>query len=266
MKIRVKRGRVFTEADTASAPRVALISESCARLQFPNQDPIGKHIQLGGRHEDKPWLTIVGIVGDVRQYGLDRPSSMEAYIVQAQDTSFGYTMVVRTTPDPRRIMRAVREAYLSVDRTQPVYNVQPMEDYLAASLAQRSFTMALIALFGGLALLLAAVGIYGVISYAVTMRTREVGIRMALGAQRRDVLAMVLRQGGALAAMGLAAGFAASLALTRFLATLLFEVRPADLAVSLGVAALLAAVALAASYIPAWRAARVDPMTALHYE
>ena len=266
MRIALKRGRLLTEQDGPTAPRVALISESCARAQFPNQDPIGRHIQLGGRREDRPWLTIVGVVGDIRQFALDQPSMMEAYIAQAQDTSFSYRLVARTAIDPVRLERAAQEAFLSVDKTQPVFHVQPMEAYVAASLAERTFTLALLGLFGALALVLAAVGIYGVVSYAVTLRTREVGIRMALGAEQSDVLAMVLRQALGLIGMGLAAGFAAALALTRFLGTLLFEVSPTDIATSAAVAAALAVVALGASYLPAWRASRVDPMVALRYE
>ena len=162
--------------------------------------------------------------------------------------------------------RAVREAFLAVDKTQPVFNVKPMEFYLQASLAERTFTLALLGLFGLLALALAAVGIYGVISYSVSLRTREVGIRIALGATRRDVLVMVLGQGLTLIGLGLVAGFAASLALTRFLSSLLYDVRPWDPVTSSAVAAVLAAVALAASYLPARRATRVDPMVALRYE
>jgi putative ABC transport system permease protein len=180
--------------------------------------------------------------------------------------NFGYGMLVRTAGDPHRMIGAVRAAYISVDRTQPPHHIQTLDDYLSATLVQRTFTMSLLALFGALALLLAAVGIYGVISYAVTLRTREVGIRMALGAQRSEVLWMVLRQGGTLAAIGLAAGFTASLALTRFLSSLLYEVRPVDAAVSVGVALVLASVALLASWLPAFRASRVDPMVALRYE
>jgi len=266
MRIPLKRGRLFTNQDIAAAPKVAVISEACARDRFPNQDPIGKQIQLGGRDDSKPWMTIVGIVGDVRQYGLDTASNIAAYIPQAQDLSFGYSLVARTTTDPRGLERAVRAAFLAVDPTQPVFQVQPMENYLASSLAQRRFTLTLLALFGGLALSLAAVGIYGVVSCAVTSRTREMGIRMALGAKRRDVLAMVLRQAAALAGAGLAAGFAASLALTRFLASLLFEVRTTDAATLAAMAVLLAAVGLAASYLPARRAASVDPTVALRYE
>jgi putative ABC transport system permease protein len=266
MKIPLKRGRPFTGEDGPTSPHVALISESCARSQFPGEDPVGKHIQLGGRHEDKPWLTIVGVVGDVRQYALDRPPVMEAYIAQAQDLSFGYNLVARTTGDPRQMEQAVRAAFLEVDKTQPIFFVKPMEDYVAASLADRTFTLALLALFGVMALALAAIGIYGVISYVVNQRTREVGIRIALGAERRDVLTMVLRQGLTLVGLGLGVGFAASLVLTRLLASLLFEVRPTDLGTSLAVALVLATVALIASYLPARRAASVDPMIALRYE
>jgi putative ABC transport system permease protein len=266
MRIPLKRGRVFTSQDIATAPKVAVISEACAREQFPNQDPIGEQIQLGGRDDAKPWMTIVGIVGDVRQYGLDTASNIAAYIPQAQNLSFPFSLVARTTTNPSGFERAVRGAFLAVDPTQPVFKLQSMESYLASSLAQRRFTLALLALFGGLAMALAAVGIYGVVSCAVTSRTREMGIRMALGAERRDVLAMVLRQAAVLAGAGLAAGLAASLALTRFLATLLFEVRATDLATLATIAALLAAVALSASYLPARRAASVDPTVALRYE
>jgi putative ABC transport system permease protein len=266
MKIPVKRGRTFADQDRAGSPRVAVISESCARSQFPDQDPIGKHIQLGGRSDDKPWMTIIGIVGDVRQYGLDRSSNMEAYVAQAQDVSFAYQLVARTALDPKLLERTVRDAFLGVDKTQPVFNVTSLENYLESSLAERRFTLAMLALFGALALALAAVGIYGVISYAVSLRTREVGIRIALGADRGNVLGLILRQGLVLTSAGLAAGFLASLALTRFLASLLFEVSPVDLMTSGMVAVLLSLAALAASYIPARRATRLDPMIALRSE
>jgi putative ABC transport system permease protein len=266
MKIPLLRGRSFSDQDGPKAPKVALISETCARRMFPNEDPIGKQIQLGGRDDDKPWTTIVGVTGDVRQYGLDRAPEMAAYIVQSQNLTFLFSLVARTAGDPVSLQDAVRRAFLAVDPTLPLFRVQPMESYVSSSLAQRSFTLALLGLFGGLALALAAVGIYGLISYSVTLRTREVGIRIAFGAERSDVLAMVLRQGLRLIGLGLAAGFLASLALTRLLASLLYDVRPTDVATSAAVAVMLAAVALTASYLPARRAAGVDPMVALRYE
>jgi putative ABC transport system permease protein len=266
MKIPLRRGRLFTEADGTAAPKVAIISETCSREQFPGGNAVGKQIQLGGRDEQKPWATIVGVVGDVHQYGLEVKPNIAAYIVQSQDLSFGYSLVMRTAVDPRLMERTVRAAFLAVDPTQPVSRVQPMESYMASSLAQRRFTLGLIALFGALALALAGVGIYGVIAYAVTLRTREIGIRMALGAERRNVLVMVLRTGAALTASGLAIGFLASLAMTRLLASLLFEVRATDLTTSVVVAIVLSVVALLASYLPARRAASVDPMIALRYE
>ncbi len=266
LKIPLKRGRLFTDQDGPAAPKVAVIGETCARRMFANEDPIGKQIQLGGLNEKDPWTTIVGVVGDVRQYGLDRVPEMATYVVETQNLSFSFVMVARTAIDPGGMEAAARAAFLAVDPRLPVYRVQSMESYVASSLAQRSFTLVLIGLFGGLALALAAVGIYGLISYAVTLRTREVGIRMACGAERRDVLAMVLRQGLTLIGVGLGTGFLASLALTRLIASLLFEVRPNDLVTTAAVALLLATVALIASYLPARRAASVDPMSALRYE
>jgi len=266
LDIPLKRGRLFTDGDRKGTPLVALISESCARTLFPKQDPIGKHIQIGGRHDDKEWMTIVGVVGDVQQYGLDQPSNMAAYIPLAQDLSFGYNVAVRTTGDPRRMEQTVRQAFLSADNTQPVFHVRPLEEYVAESLAARRFTLMLLGLFGGLALALAAVGIYGVISYAVSLRTREFGIRLALGAARKDVLQMVLRQGLKLAATGLVLGIVASVVFTRFLTALLFQVKPADMMTTLAVLLMLAAVALLANYLPAHRASHVDPNVALRYE
>ena len=266
LDIPLKRGRLFTDGDRKGTPLVALISESCARTLFPNQDPIGKHIQIGGRHDDKEWMTIVGVVGDVQQYGLDQPSNMAAYIPLAQDLSFAYNVAVRTTGDPRRMEQTVRQAFLSADNTQPVFHVRPLEDYVAESLAARRFTLMLLGLFGGLALALASVGIYGVISYTVSLRTREFGIRMALGAARKDVLQMVLRQGLKLAARGLVLGIVASVVFTRFLTALLFQVKPADMMTTLAVLLMLAAVALLANYLPAHRASHVDPNVALRYE
>jgi putative ABC transport system permease protein len=266
MRIPLRRGRLFNEADGPSAPLVALVSETCAREQFPGEEAIGKQIQLGGRDDKKPWATIVGVVGDVHQYGLEVKPNIAAYIVQSQDLSFGYSLVARTAVDPLLMERTVRAAFFAVDSTQPVFRVQPMESYLASSLAQRRFTLELIALFGALALALAGVGIYGVIAYAVTLRTREIGIRMALGAEQKNIMVMVLRAGAVLTAAGLTTGFLASLAITRLLASLLFDVRPIDLKASLAVAVLLSAVALIASYLPARRAASVDPVIALRYE
>jgi putative ABC transport system permease protein len=266
MRIPLKRGRVFTSEDRMGAPGVALISESCARVVFAGEDPIGKHIQLGGRHDDRPWLTIVGIVGDVRQYALDQAPRMEAYIAQAQDLTFDYNVVVRTKANPTLMESDVQRAFLGVDPNLPVHHLRPMEDYVAQSLATRRYTLLLLLFFGGLAIVLAAVGIYGVVSYAVGQRTRELGIRIALGAGRGDVRQMVLRQGLPVLIFGLLCGFAVSFAFTRFLSSLLFQVRPTDAGISLLVAAVLALVALLANYMPARRASQVDPIVALRYE
>jgi putative ABC transport system permease protein len=266
MRIPLKRGRLFNDGDRRGADAVALISESCAKAIFPGEDAIGKHIQLGGRDDKKEWMTIIGIVGSVRQYGFDQPSAMEAYVPLAQNNQFGYNVVVRTAGDPRRFEQTVREAFLASDQTQPLYQVKPLEDYVAESQAARRFTLTLLALFGAVAIVLAVIGIYGVISYAVSLRTRELGIRMALGAERQDITGLVLKQGLQLVIVGLSLGFAASLALTRFISYLLFQVRPTDLATSLAVTFTLAVVALSANYLPARRASRVDPMVALRYE
>ena len=266
MRIHLRRGRLFTSADAGNAPPVAIVSEACAREQFGGTDAIGKQIQLGGRDDKKPWATIVGVVGDIHQTGLDIRPNIAAYIPMAQNSSFTYSLVVRTKVDPTSVEKAIRAAILAVDPAMPVYRVQPLENYLASSLAQRKFTVRLIGFFGALALVLAAVGVYGVIAYTVTLRTREVGIRMALGAKNSDVLLAILTTGARLTAVGLAVGFLVSLAVTRLLASLLFEVRTFDWAASLEVAVVLAFVSLLASYLPARRAANADPLAALRFE
>ena len=264
LKIPFRRGRDFTEQDTLHAPAVAIVSDSCARALFPREDPIGKHIRLGPAGS-RPWATIVGIVGDVRNESLDREGDMGVYLPQAQIESY-YRMLVRTRGEPAAMVPAIRRAFQEIDSSQPIWHILPMESYVKSSYADRTFTLALIGLFGTLSLLLAAVGIYGVVSYTVSLRTREFGIRMALGAERRAIAGMVLREVCSLLAWGVAGGIIAALVVTRALAHLLYEVRPTDLRSSALVVLILACVALAAGYFPARRAAGVDPANALRYD
>jgi putative ABC transport system permease protein len=266
LKLPLKRGRFFTDRDGVSGSPAALVSESFANLRFPGSNAVGQRIQLGPQKEAGPWFAIVGIVGDARQSGLDSEPNQAVYLPQAVDP-FHYTrLVARTIGEPMRFERAVRAAIREIDPMQPVFHVQPMEDYITSSLADRTFTLALISLFGTMALLLAAVGIYGVISYMVGLRTREVGIRMALGAERRAILRIVLQDVLMLLAWGLAAGVAIAFAVMRFLSHMLFEVRPTDITTSASVGLVLAFVALLAAYFPALRAAGVDPSLALRSE
>jgi predicted permease len=267
MEIPVLRGRLFTEADAAGSNHVAIISEMTARHIFPGENPLGKRIQLGARKDDRPWAEIIGIVGDVRQYGLDSPATPQAYLLYTQ-FPFNYATVLfaRSRVAPAALTRAIEEQIGAVDKNTLVFNPALMTEILSHSLVQRRFTMALLSAFGALALLLAAVGIYGVMSYMVAQRTSEIGLRMALGAQRRDVLGLVSRDGILRTGFGLLAGLVVSLALTRVLTSQLFAVSALDPLTFGGVLLLLAGVALAACYIPARRAMRVDPMVALRHE
>lgn len=266
MRIPLRQGRLFTDQDHRGAQPVAIISESCAKSQFARDNPIGQHIQLGGRHEEAPWATIVGIVGDIRQYGLDRSADMAAYIPQAQNLDFNYSLVARTRVNPRSLEKAAGNAFVAADKTQPVFNVRPLEDYLRASVAERSFTLSLLALFAGLALVLAAVGVYGVISYSVTVQTREFGIRAALGATRKELLRLVSRNAARLLLFGLSAGWLASLALNRFASTLLFGVKTWDIAIHALVVGTLTGAVILATLLPARRASLVDAAVALREE
>jgi putative ABC transport system permease protein len=265
-KIPLKRGRFFTGRDGVSDPPAAIVSESLAKSRFPDSQPIGRRIQLGPRQDNGPWFTIVGIVGDVRNNGFDQEPDQAVYVPQATDLDHYTRLVVRTAGEPMSFDKAIRAAIRDVDPLQAVFHVQPMNDYVASFLAGRSFTLKLVGLFGTMALLLAAVGIYGAVSYTVGLRTREVGIRMALGAQRLGIVRLILRDVSVLLASGLAAGFLFAVALTRFLSHLLFEVSPTDLSTSASMALVLACIALSAGYLPARRAASIDPSQAIRSE
>jgi predicted permease len=266
MEIPLRRGREFTAADAESPAPVALISELTARQIFANEDPLGRRIQLGGRHDDQPWATIVGVVGDVHHYGLDLPATAQAYELYNHMTFGNPSLVIRSTVGMQSLVHEVEGQIWGLDKNAPISTPFMMSEILAQSLAQRRFTMSLLGGFGVLALLLAAIGTYGVMSYSVEQRTNEIGIRVALGAQQRDIWNLVSREGMLRAAFGLLAGLVASLALSRVLTNQLFGVSAIDPATFAGVVALLAAVALLACYVPARRATRVDPLVALRHE
>ena len=266
MRIPVLRGRDISAADSATAPLVLLIGETTARRMWPGEDPIGRHVKLGAL--DKPWWTVVGVVADVHHVGLDVPPDMQMYVPHQQwpypDGLMNF--VIRTAGAPAAISPAAQQAIHSLDPTQPISRIAPLESYVGLSVQGRRFALILIGAFAGIALALSLVGIYGVTAYSVAQRRREIGIRVALGARRTELLGLLLRQGMLLVACGVAAGVLTSIALTRFLASLLFEVQPTDPLTFGGVVLLLLAAAAAACLIPARRAMRVDPMVALRYE
>jgi putative ABC transport system permease protein len=266
MQIPLLRGRLFSEQDAMPAPRVTLISEALARLYFPNQDPIGKRMTFGFPPKGKTSREIVGIVGDVRDVSLHQEPGPMMYVPYAQAPFWGAVVVARTTLSTSSAANTIRQDVRSIDKDLPVTDIESMIDALSASVAQPRFGMFLLSLFGALALILAAAGIFGVISYSVSSRTREVGIRVALGAARGKILQLILSESAKLVLLGLALGIGGAIALGRFLRSLLFEVRPTDPLTFAAVAILLALVTLAAAYVPARRAMRVDPMVALRHE
>ncbi|MGH9703276.1 MAG: ABC transporter permease [Candidatus Acidiferrales bacterium] len=269
MQIPLQKGRFFAETDGESSAPVALVSETMARNLWPGENPLGKHLRISGSGkpiEQLQWRSVVGIVSDVKQVRLDAPGEMQVYVPESQIVNSYMTLVVRTRVRPASLAAAVRDQVHFLDKDQVVFQVATMDQLLSDSLALRRFSMLLLGWFAGVALLLAAVGLYGVISYTVSQRTQELGIRVALGAQPGDVLWLVFRNGFALVLAGLAAGILAALAMTRLLSSLLFGVRATDPATFVIVAAVLSVVALVACYVPARRATRVDPMVALRYE
>jgi putative ABC transport system permease protein len=259
-------GRGFTPADDEKSTPVILINETMARRWWPNESPIGKRIKQGFPQDKVPFREIVGIVGDLRQDGPDQEQLPEVFEPAAQNPFANMTIFVRTKGEPMSMAGAAVDAIHASDKGQPVSSIKPMTDYLSESLGRRKFSTVLLGIFGGLALLLAAVGIYGVMAYTVSHRTNELGIRMALGAQRRDLFALVVKFGVRLALRGIAIGLTASFVLTRLLQGLLFGVSSLDSTTFVAVAMLLCLVAVAACYFPARRAMRVDPIVALRHE
>jgi putative ABC transport system permease protein len=266
IRIPLVRGRYFTEQDALGTQRVAIINETLARRIWPNEDAVGKRITFFAPQGLEDWRVIVGVVGDVRHHGLSSETKPEIYVPQYQTPVATMTMVLRTTGDPQTVIAALREAVRSLDQDQPLFNIRSLEQLRSGSVASQRFSMLLLGLFAAVALLLAALGIYGVISYAVTQRTREIGVRIALGAQVKDVLKLVVKQGMTLALIGVLIGLGGALALTQLMKTLLFGVSATDPLTFAVVAMLLIAVALLAALVPARRATKVDPMVALRYE
>jgi putative ABC transport system permease protein len=266
MGIQLLRGRWFNSADAATSSPVTVINEALARRIWPGEDPLGKRLKRGLPESDTPWLEVVGVVADVKVYGVEFDTPMQTYVPLAQLPPPSFWLTVRTVGDPLQSVAAVERAIHSIDKDLPVFAIQSMDQVLGRSRAQRLLTLTLMVSFAALALLLAVVGIYGVISYSVKQRTHELGIRIALGAQRGDVLKLILTQGMKLALIGMVIGLGAALALTRWMETLLFGVRPTD-PVTFGViAVVLLSVALLACWIPARRATKVDPLIALRTE
>ncbi len=267
LRIPLLAGRTFTAADNETAPKVCLINSLLAQKFFAHGDAVGRRITFDERKEGSTeWITIVGVVGDTKMYGLANPARLEVYLPFAQSAEGSMNILLRSAVDPVSLTAAIRGAVGNVDKDQPVYDFATMSERASNSVGQRRMTLVLLELFSALALILAGIGIYGVISYSVAQRTHEIGIRAALGAQRRDLLRMVLGQGVTLALVGIAAGIIAAAAVGRLMSTLLFSVSAYDPATFVAVAAALLAVAAAACYFPARRAMRVDPMVALRYE
>lgn len=269
LNIPLQRGRFFDSHDTPDSPPVIMISRQLAERYWPGQDPIGKRLKIGPVDSPNPWLNVVGVVGDVRQAGLYGDPRMDLYSPYAQERRAFITprdLVLRTKGDAASVAASVRQAVWSVDKDQPISNVQTMDQVFSAAISQERFQALLLGLFAALALVLACVGLYGVISYSVAQRTHEIGVRMALGAQPGDVLKLVLRQGMGLTIVGLVVGIAIGSVATRVLSDMLFGVTARDPLTFVGVPALLLLVAFLACYIPARRATRIDPLVALRWE
>ncbi len=265
---RLIAGRLFNQFDMNDSPRVAVINETMSRRNWPGEDPVGRKIKLkravrGGRSGD---LEVVGVVTDQRQDGLEKAPRQEFFIPYSQAPTGSLIFVVRTAGEPGAMLPKLKAAIWESNKTQPFYAVTTMDQLVADSLKARRFNLMLLGAMAALALSLAAIGIYGVMSFITRQRTHEMGVRIALGAQTRDILKLVLGQGMVLMLIGVGVGLLASFGLTRFLASLLFEISSRDFVTFVAIPCVLAAVALFACYIPARRATKVDPLVALRYE
>jgi putative ABC transport system permease protein len=269
MQIAIRAGRGFTAMDREGQPLVAVVNEEMVRRFFPHENPLGARIDWSRREGPHQWMTIIGVAQNVKHSGLNQPVDPAVYAPFPQSDEAWrrwMTLTIRTPGASAELIEDVKKQVWSVDSQIPVSEVHSMEDLMGVSLAQQRFNMLLLGLFAALALILATVGIYGMMAYRVGQRMHEIGIYIALGAQRRDVLRLVLSDGAKLAFFGIAMGIAGAIALTRVMTSLLFEVKPTDPETFAVVATLLAIVALAACYVPTRRAMRVDPVVALRYE
>jgi putative ABC transport system permease protein len=265
MGIPLRRGRFFTSFDRNGAQPVALISETAARRFWPDEDPVGRKITLGFVGESQ-LREIVGIVGDVRHEGLDSDPRTEVFLPHLQEPYGSMTYVVRTGSEPSMLLQAIKNEVWAVNKNLPFSSIATIDDLVSKSLGERRFNLLLLGAFAGIALTLAGIGIYGLMSFSTSRRTHEIGVRIALGAQTGDIMKAVLKEGMLLTTAGLALGLIASIALTRFLSSLLFGVTATDPLTFFVISFVLAAVALVACFVPARRATRVDPMVALRYE
>jgi putative ABC transport system permease protein len=266
MRMPLVRGRFFSEQDSPSNPDVAIISETLARRYFPNQDPIGRQMRFGFPPNSNVPREIVGVVGDVRDVALSKNPGPVMYVPFSQAPLYGGEVVVRSSLSVSSVAAAVREVVRSIDKNLPVTDVESFTDAVGQSISRERFRTFLLGSFSAIALLLAAVGIFGIISYSASQRSHEIGIRMAVGAQRRDILRLILGQGAKLALLGLGSGVVFALLLTRLMESLLYNVSATDPLTFAGVAIILLGVAVTACYIPARRAMRVDPIVALRYQ
>jgi putative ABC transport system permease protein len=266
MYIPLLRGRYFNDHDDANSQGVAIVSQTMAKRFWPGENPEGHRIKIGGPDDPAPWMVIVGVAGDVKNSGLDAEAKPELYLVYTQNISRVMHIVVRTADDPIKIASAVRQQIWSLDKNQPVANIETMKEIVGDSVAGPRFTVLVLTGFSAVAFLLAALGVYGVISYFVSQRTHEIGIRRALGAQNGHVMYMVITQGLSLSMIGIGLGLLAAALLTRVLTSFLYDVSPTDPAVFFGIGAFFLTVALLATCVPAMRATSVNPMEALRYE
>ncbi|MGB0033910.1 MAG: ABC transporter permease [Candidatus Acidiferrales bacterium] len=266
MGIPLRSGRLFNDQDIATNPKAAIIDEYMAQQFWPKEDPVGKRIRLGGITSPSPWINIVGVVGRIKQYTLDSDSRIAFYLPQTQFITRAMNVVLRSGSDPAVLALAVKQKIRELDPDLPMYNVRTMADRVDGSLARRRFSMLLLGLFACLALALATIGIYGVMAYLVDQGTREIGIRIALGATQGNILSLVIRKGMILALSGVAIGLAGAFALTRLMRSPLFGVEATDPVTFVAIALLLTLIALLTSYVPARRAARTDPMISLRCE
>jgi predicted permease len=266
LQVPLLAGRNFAEADTDKSQQVVLIDRTLQRRYWPNEDPLGKQVSFGGRPGQNPTFTVVGVVGDIKSDGFDAPTAPHIYLPVRQSPGYASVVFLRSAGNPEALGESIRHEVQSIDPNIPVFSVRTMDQVIARSMAERRFALQLLGIFAGVALLLAAIGIYGVMAYSFSQRTHEIGIRIAIGAQRMDIFRMAVSEGMQLVAIGLVIGLVGAAALTRSVRSMLFDVSPADPITFAGISLTLAGVAFLACYVPAQRATRVDPLVALREE